>query len=386
MNAEQRTFLDRVLERLEREDKKYAVDNEPFKIVQSVVNVLLHAMARYYPPFAFKTIDDNSFFVAKSSTKFEIVVCLKRLKSAHLCVEESSLPLGLALVRIPDTTTAEQSWKSLCVRSRFGKEYLSPNFLRSSISKLLTRLVQDIESVREEFHIIDGIQIANTSTVDNLSLNIYIGEVLYSVDLLPAIRCYGVWPACAHNWRAVKSTVHQDRRRHILHSGVHLVAKTARVGFHWRIWFIEPERLVMQFDEFPCKRKCFRLFKKLVFGFLECLFLSSYHLYTILLHESARFPEQEHWHHSQLNTRVRGLLLRLYQCVTTSYCQHFFITSLNLFRGISTGALEDFSRKLERVLCINDNLSPGEDGHGSTLCVYQNSLLPTEITVHTTWL
>lgn len=376
--------LDKLLTQLTHEDER---PSESFKTVQCILNVLLSAMARYYPPISFQAIDDNSFFVAKSSTRFEIVVCLKHLKSAHVCVEESNLPLGLALVKIPGGFPGYNVWKNFCVRSRFEKEYLSPNFLRSSISKLLSKLVEDIDNVRHDFHITDGIKIVNKSTVDNLSIDIHTNNVCYNIDLLPAIECAGVWPACARNWRTMKSFLQREKTQRILQSGVHLVAKPARVGFHWRIWFSGAESLMLQFDEFPCKRKCLRLLKKVVFGHLGCVFLSSYHLYTLLLHESGRFPEHDQWCYSQLHQRVRGVLLRLYQCLTTAYCQHFFITSLNLFRGISSSALEDFARRLQELL-VNQEKPDENGGNASTarLCVYETNLTSSEVTVNTTWL
>ncbi|XP_032232735.2 protein mab-21-like [Nematostella vectensis] len=302
------------------------------------------------------------------------MICLRYFKPSYLTLVENGVPQGMCLLLLPESSPALYKWKQHCGRSKSGIEFFSPSLLRSSISNLITRLLSELRSLRAERGLPESeLQISNTSSDKALSLTIRFRQVHCTVELLPAVECTGVWPSYARPgpWPTSGSGISPH--------GVHVVAKHSGGGYQWRIWFCHAERHVLQFSNHKCKLECFRLMKKVVFGELGCTFLTSYHLLTMLLHESARLAGNNNWADCRLKERVYDTLVYLHRCLVHGECSHFFVPTLNLFSHLSVSAMREFA---ERLLKYNKKAARE---YGKTN-LYEDVPEEDVITVIETWL
>ena len=345
MSGRQKTPLYKTLSKTDEETVS------AFEVVQRVVNIVLSAISEYDVRFSFSPVGKSSFLVVKGPAHFEILVTLKHLDSPQLELEEEGLPPGITLVHVLEESTLAK-WRSQCGHSPNGRESLSVKLVCCSLSKLISMLIEDIGSFRSRNGLAEDICIANTSSEDVVSINIKLRSSSYTVELVPAIECTGLWPLCAHEW-GNSTTSHWPNlltKQEIIDGGIHLVAKQGKNDFHWRIWFCKAERNLLKFKKMAPKGKCLTAMKKVVFGKLACSFLSSYHLQTIMLHESVRLPNDSQWTIDKVGERLVSLLQSLVSFLRDRKCPHFFLSSLNLFQGIDGIVLESFAEKVQQIV------------------------------------
>ena len=347
-------WTENLLLKLQSSNESQTRVGESFSLVKSVVNILLSAVANYNARFSFRAVDSSSFFVEKATNHFELLVFVssQSLRPAEICFQGDGCQ-GLALIEMVQDTVTHRTWKSLCKKSKSGKEYLSSKMLRSELSNLLSRLLADMLHL-QHYHdkTMQGIEIRNISSEDAVCLEIKIRGLTLIVDLVIAIDCEGLWPVqdfCREGQKLCKQISSTKSKGKPVNCGIQLVSKPTPMEYHWKIWFCKAERFELNFNRFPQRRRCFQLFKAFVYSELGCRFLKPYHLQTILLHESAKFSDEKHWTVEKLGDRFYGLVSLLETFVHDRSCPHFFIPSMNLFSEISNYNIRMFCQRIKFV-------------------------------------
>ena len=147
--------------------------------------------------------------------------------------------------------------------------------------------------------------------------------------------------------KSCKHTSNTRSKRKPVNCGVQLVSKSTPKEYHWKIWFCKAERLELNFNRFSQRQKCFQLLKTFVYSELGCDFIKPYHLQTVLLYESAKFPDESQWTLVKLPERFCGLINLLQSFVNDKCCPHFFIPSLNLFTALSSQHQRIFRQRVK---------------------------------------
>lgn len=364
-------WIKNVLTKLQEANITQTSIQERFDLVQSVVNILLSAVAKYDTKFTFQAVDTSSFFVEKATNHFELLVFVssQSLRLAEVRVQEEKVCKELAYIEIVKETNTHKNWKSLCGKSSSEKEYLSSKMLRFELSNLLSKLLTDMLFL-QHYHDkkINGIEIRNISSEDAVTLEIKIRGLTLIVDLITSIDCEGLWPfqRCSTKGETICGNASNMKcKRKSINCGIQLVSKPTPMEYHWKICFCKAERYELNFNKFPQRNKCFELLKAFVYIELGCDFLKLYHLQTVLLHQSAKFADEKQWRAEKMSDRFYGLV-RLLECfVQNKYCPHFFIASVNLFTEISSHDVRVFCQRMkfvkERYGCFTDNTFPMED-------------------------
>ena len=347
-------WIDHLLPRLQAGNGKTVSAREDFTLAQSVVNVLLSAVAKYDAKFSFQPVDSSSFFIEKEPNHFELLIFISSnsLRSAEIHLKEEGCVQGLTLIEMIENTRTQSNWKGLYRKSKSGKEYLSSKMMRSELSNLLSKLLTDMLYL-QHYHgkTTQGVEVRNVSSEDVLSLEIKIRGLTLIVDLVVTIDCEGLWPVNRDSSKGEKYTekANMKSKGKTVNCGIQLVSKAASLEYHWRIWFCKAERFELDFNRFPQKQNCFQLLKSFVYNELDCDFLKPYHLQTVLLHESAKFSDASEWTIRTLPLRFYGLINLLESFARDKLCPHFFTPSLNLFTEISSHNLRELCQKIKSL-------------------------------------
>ena len=343
-------WLDHLLPRLQAGNGESAIAGGNFALAQSVINILLSAVAKYDAKFSFQPVDSSSFFTEKEPNHFELLIFISSnsLRSAEIHLKDDGCVPGLTLIEMIENTHTQSNWKSLCRKSKSGKEYLSSKMMRSELSKLLSKLLTDMLYL-QHYHdkTTQGVEVRNISSED-VSLEIKIRGLTLIVDLVVGIDCEGLWPVNRRNSPGgTHKAVTPKSKGKTVNCGIQLVSKATSLEYHWRIWFCKAERFELNFNQFPQRQKCFQLLKSFVYNELDCGFLKPHHLRTVLLHESAKYSDANQWSIQTLPLRCYGLVNLLESFARDKFCPHFFTPSVNLFTEVSSHNLRVLCQKIK---------------------------------------
>lgn len=341
-------WIDHLLPRLQAGNGETAIAGGNFALAQSVINILLSAVAKYDAKFSFQPVDSSSFFTEKEPNHFELLIFISSnsLRSAEINLKEDGCVPGLTLIEMIGNTHTQSNWKSLCRKSKSGKEYLSSKMMRSELSKLLSKLLTDMLYL-QHYHdkTTQGVKVRNISSED-VSLEIKIRDLTLIVDLVVGIDCEGLRPVNRHSSGGAEKAASKSKGKTV-NCGIQLVSKATSLEYHWRIWFCKAERFELNFNQFPQRKKCFQLLKSFVHNELDCDFLKPYHLQTLLLHESAKYCDASQWSIQTLPLRFYGLVNLLESFARDKFCPHFFTPSVNLFTEVSSHNLRVLFQKIK---------------------------------------
>lgn len=348
-------WIDHVVPMLQAENGEGdTAKDSPFELVESVVNILLSAVAQYDSKFSFQPVDASSFFTEKERNHFELLLFLSpdSLRPAEIRLQQEGCSPGVTLVEVIQNTHTLNTWKSECSRSSSGQEYLSSKMLRNAFSNLLSILLTDMLYL-QLYHnkTTRGIEVRNISSDNEVRVEIDFRGLILTVDLLTAIDCEGLLPIHTYPSKGKKlgHKRNSPSKRKTVNCGIQLVSKATSVEYHWRIWYCKAERFELDFKRFPQRWESFQLFKTLVYKKLGCNFLKPYLLQTVLLHECAKFSDVDQWTEEKLPSRFHGLVEVLESFARDKNCPHFFIPSLNLFTEISNEYLKGLCRKIKFI-------------------------------------
>ena len=120
-------------------------------------------------------------------------------------------------------------------------------------------------------------------------------------------------------------------------------------GDAWVISFSEVENRLLTGG---CRRKVLSILKTLRDGHMELPAnpITSYILKTLVLYECEKHPREFEWDESAIGDRINGILLQLISCLQCKRCPHYFLPTLDLFKGKSPSAMENASKQVWRLL------------------------------------
>ena len=120
-------------------------------------------------------------------------------------------------------------------------------------------------------------------------------------------------------------------------------------GDAWVISFTEVENRLLTGG---CRRKVLSLLKTLRDNHLDLPAnpITSYILKTLVLYECEKHPREFEWDESAIGDRINGILLQLISCLQCKRCPHYFLPTLDLFKGKSPSAMENASKQVWRLL------------------------------------
>ena len=108
--------------------------------------------------------------------------------------------------------------------------------------------------------------------------------------------------------------------------------QSAMEGDAWLLSFSSAEKKLIQGAS---RKKCFSILKTLRDRNMDLSqsSVSIYHIKTLLLYECEKHPLDYEWTDQYLGERINGVLLQLISCLQSRTCPHYFLPSLDLFRG-----------------------------------------------------
>ena len=120
-------------------------------------------------------------------------------------------------------------------------------------------------------------------------------------------------------------------------------------GDAWVISFTEVENRLLTGG---CRRKVLSIMKTLRDNHLDLPGnpITSYILKTLVLYECEKHPREFEWDESAVGDRLNGILLQLISCLQCKRCPHYFLPTLDLFKGKSPSAMENASKQVWRLL------------------------------------
>jgi len=180
----------------------------------------------------------------------------------------------------------------------------------------------------------------------------------YVVQITPAFKCSGVWPRSAAHWPLPHIPwPHPNLLVEVKTEGFDLLSKeclslqgkqSAMEGDAWVISFSEVENRLLTGG---CRRKVLSILKTLKDSHLELPAnpITSYILKTLVLYECEKHPRELEWDESVIGDRITGVLLQLVSCLQCKRCPHYFLPTLDLFKGKSPSAMENASKQVWRL-------------------------------------
>lgn len=191
------------------------------------------------------------------------------------------------------------------------------------------------------------------------------GTSVYDVDLAPVIQVKK-WPenltiGWAHRGRKGWPTPEViDSLKG--NTPVYLVPKLYQDKTHekrnylWRYAFNKGEKKLLLDSDSGADNNCRRNVLRVLKGFLQDLKwpgLKSYHMKTVLLHESETWSGGEEWKDGQLGVRVLAAVRRLRSFIgqdKKAKCKHYFLPAINILEGMNERQKEVLLAKLDEFL------------------------------------
>ncbi|XP_044012957.1 protein mab-21-like [Aphidius gifuensis] len=276
-----------------------------------------------------------------SPGEFEVVLYLNQMGVFNF-VDDGTLP-GCAVLKLSD---GRKRSMSLWVEFITASGYLSARKIRSRFQTLVAQAC-DKSVYRDSVKMI----------ADTTEVKLRIRE-RYVVQITPAFKCSGVWPRSASHWPVTTdSWPHQSLVAQVKTEGFDLLSKdcialqgkqSAMEGDAWVLSFTEAEtRLLFG----GCRSRCLSILKTLRDRHLDLPGnpVSSYHMKTLLLYECEKHPLETEWDDGCLANRIIGIFLQLISCLQCRRCPHYFLPSLDLFKGKSTTGLEAAAKQVWRL-------------------------------------
>jgi len=324
--------------------RKYNVSKTIREICKVVQDVLKEVEVQE-PRFISSLTDVNGRYEGLdvvSPHEFEVVLYLNQMGVFNF-VDDGSLP-GCAVLKLSD---GRKRSMSLWVEFITASGYLSARKIRSRFQTLVAQAC-DKSAYRDILKMVS----------DTSEVKLRIRE-RYVVQITPAFKCSGVWPRSAAHWPLPHIPwPHPNLVVEVKTEGFDLLSKeclslqgkqSAMEGDAWVISFTEVENRLLTGG---CRRKVLSLLKTLRDHHLELPGnpITSYILKTLVLYECEKHPREFDWDESAVGDRINGILLQLISCLQCKRCPHYFLPSLDLFKGKSPSAMENASKQVWRLL------------------------------------
>ena len=331
-------YNDRVLSR------KHAVA-KTIREVAKVVQEVLKEVEVQEPRFISSLSECNGHYEGidvLSPTEFDVVLYLNQMGVFNF-VDDGAIP-GCAVLKLSD---GRKRSMSLWVEFITASGYLSARKIRSRFQTLVAQAV-DKCSFRDSVKVV----------ADTTEVKLRVRD-RYVVQITPAFRCAGIWPRSAVHWPVPH--VPWPNPNHVAEvkaEGFNLLSResiymkdkqSAAEGDAWVISFTDAENRLLQGG---CRRRCLSILKALRDRHLDLPGspIGNYHMKTLLLYECEKHPRESEWEDCCFADRINGILLQLISCLQNRRCPHYFLPSLDLFKGKSTAAMDSAAKQAWRIL------------------------------------
>jgi hypothetical protein len=147
-------------------------------------------------------------------------------------------------------------------------------------------------------------------------------------------------------------------------------AASSMEGDAWTMSFVNVEDMLLARN---CRRRCYSILKTLRDKHLDFANspITNYILKTLLLFECEKHPKESEWGEVDIGDRIigkralhemltqparPGILLQLVSCLQCRRCPHYFIQTVDLFRGKPAAVLEQSAKQswqLVREIILN---------------------------------
>ena len=346
--------------------------------VCTVVQDMLKEVEAQEPRFISSLSEINGRFDGLrviSPTEFEVVLYLNQMGEFNF-VDDGTMP-GCAVLKLSD---GRKRSMSLWVEFITASGYLSARKIRCRFQTLVAQAC-DKSSYR------DSVKMMN----DASEVKIRIREK-YVVQITPAFKCQGVWPRSAAHWPSMTMPwPHPNLAATVKLEGFDLLSKesialqqkqssTSMEGDAWIISLHEAESSLLVGGA-----------RKKVLSMLKCIKdrnldfqvrrrndksryfyivikmqgnpVTVHVLQTLVLYECEKHPREEDWEDSHIGDRISGILMQLISCLQVKFtfnqnyeydnktflfqcrkCPHYFLPSVDLFRGKSPSSLDNAAK------------------------------------------
>merc|ERR1712183_298585 len=177
----------------------------------------------------------------------------------------------------------------------------------------------------------------------------------YVVQITPAFKCQGVWPRSAAHWPSMTMPwPHPNLAATVKLEGFDLLSKesialqqkqssTSMEGDAWIISLHEAESSLMVGG---ARRRVLSMLKCIRDRHLDLQGnpVTVHVLQTLVLYECEKHPREEDWEDSHIGDRISGILMQLISCLQCRKCPHYFLPSVDLFRGKSPSSLDNAAK------------------------------------------
>ncbi|CAD5217411.1 unnamed protein product [Bursaphelenchus okinawaensis] len=314
------------------------------KIVQDVLKDVELQEPRFIPTL----LENNGRYeglIVHSPEEYEVFLYLNQMGVFNF-VDDGSIQ-GCAVLKLSD---GRKRSMSLWVEFITASGYLSARKIRSRFQALV---MQSCE--KPQFR--DKCKVLNDNS--DVKLKIYDKFV---VTVTCAFRCNGIWPRSASHWPAPGSSwPAPEIVKEVHYEGFDLLSKDMSGPFQnqlppqnaaknqaaqssmesdaWAISMVNAEDHLLRHVN---RRMVYAILKTLRDRHLNFAAtpVSNYIIKTLVLYECEKHINDAEWHEFCLGDRVIGVLLQLVSCLQCHKCPHYFIPSLDLFRGHSSHLLD----------------------------------------------
>jgi len=273
-----------------------------------------------------------------SPTEYEVVLYLNQMGEFNF-VDDGSMP-GCAVLKLSD---GRKRSMSLWVEFITASGYLSARKIRCRFQTLVAQAC-DKSSYR------DSVKMIN----DASEVKIRIKEK-YVVQITPAFKCQGVWPRSAAHWpNMAMPWPHPNLAAQVKLEGFDLLSKesialqnkqssTSMEGDAWIISLQEAEASLLVGGS---RRRVLSMLKVIRDRHLDLQGnpVSVHVLQTLVLYECEKHSREEEWEEAHVGDRISGILMQLISCLQCRRCPHYFLPSVDLFRGKSPAALDNAAK------------------------------------------
>merc|ERR1712241_1434432 len=275
--------------------------------VCTVVQDMLKEVEAQEPRFISSLSDINGRFDGLrviSPTEFEVVLYLNQMGEFNF-VDDGSMP-GCAVLKLSD---GRKRSMSLWVEFITASGYLSARKIRCRFQTLVAQ----------------------------------------------AFKCQGVWPRSAAHWPSMTMPwPHPNLAATVKLEGFDLLSKesialqqkqssTSMEGDAWIISLHEAESSLMVGG---ARKKVLSMLKGIKDRNLDFQGnpVTVHVLQTLVLYECEKHPREEDWEDSHIGDRISGILMQLISCLQCRKCPHYFLPSVDLFRGKSPSSLDSAAK------------------------------------------
>ncbi|MCL4136926.1 UNVERIFIED_CONTAM: hypothetical protein GTU68_001425 [Idotea baltica] len=276
-----------------------------------------------------------------SPNEYQVTIYLNQMGEFNL-VDDGTVA-GSAVLKLSD---GRKRSMSLWVEFITASGYLSSRKMRARFQTLVAQAVEKSQ-YRDQLRMVGGTSEVRVRIRDT-----------YTLDLVLAFKCYGIWPRSAAHWPELA----------LPWPGVELSAEVKMSGF--TLVSRDCSHLAREKDKDKqeaaitaegdaenrllyggCRRRCLSILKTLRDRHLDLSGdpVASYVLKTLVLYECEKHPRESEWDEGALGDRLLGILLQLITCLQCRRCPHYFLPAINLMRGAAPPSLEAAARQTWRL-------------------------------------